>query len=104
MNTISKTICFNKYSKPQFLTKEAEIRRATYYENEAPTTLDFLMFYLRFLKRRVQVSMEYRPEIDVFLQDLQTIAYDLSKSLMIDASLLKYKPSILSITLVNLGF
>ena len=75
-----------------------------YYENEAPTTLDFLMFYLRFLKLRFQVSMEYKLEIDVFLQDLQTIAYDLSKSLMIDASLLKYKPSILSITLVNLGF
>ena len=29
MNTISKTICFNKYSKLQFLKKEAEIRKAT---------------------------------------------------------------------------
>ena len=48
--------------------------------------------------------MEYRPEIEVFLQDLETIAYDLSKSLMIDANLLKYKPSILSITLVFAGF
>lgn len=50
LQTCCKTLCFNKYAKSQFLKKEADIRRATLYENEAPTVLDFVMFYLRMVK------------------------------------------------------
>ena len=50
LQTCLKTLCFNKYSRKQFLKKEEGIRRATSYENEAPTVLDFLMFYLRSAK------------------------------------------------------
>ena len=44
------TLCFNKYSKMQFLEKEALIRKACMYENEAPSALDFIMLYTRLLK------------------------------------------------------
>lgn len=39
-----------------------------------------------------------------YLAEVQTISYDLSKSLAIDASLFKYKPSILAASLLFLGF
>ena len=35
---------------------------------------------------------------------MQTIAYDLTKSSIIDASLTKYKPSVTAVSLVALGF
>ncbi len=54
LQTCCKTLCFNKYSKQAFLKKEADIRRATLYENECPTTLEFLMLFLRCLKKNVQ--------------------------------------------------
>ena len=44
------TLGFNKYSKTQFTDKEAAIRQACNYENEAPSSLDFIMIYLRLLK------------------------------------------------------
>lgn len=50
LQTCCKTLCFNKYSKGQFLKKEADIRKATLYENEAPTVVDFVIFYLRMVK------------------------------------------------------
>ena len=54
LRTCVKTLCFNKYSKRQFLAKESDIRKCTQYENESPSTLDFLMFYLRMLKKVIQ--------------------------------------------------
>lgn len=53
LQTCIKTLCFNKYSKKHFLRKEEEIRRATNYENESPSMLDFIMFYLRMVKLSV---------------------------------------------------
>jgi hypothetical protein len=51
-----------------------------------------------------QQSIECMTLVIQFIQDVQTIAYDLCKSLIVDASLLKYKPSILAATLLFLGF
>ena len=53
LKTCCKTLCFNKYAERQFLKKEADIRKATLYENESPTVLDFVMFYLRMVKNQV---------------------------------------------------
>lgn len=98
-----KTLCFNKYDKRQFLKKESEIRVATGYENESPTVLDFMMFYLRMIKFSVQKSIECLPDTIAFLSDVTTIVYDLCKSMSIDANLFKYKPSILAACLIFLG-
>lgn len=104
LQTCIKTLCFNKYGKKDFLKKEAEIRRATNYENEAPTLLDFIMFYLRMVKFSVQKQIECLSETASFLADMTTVVYDLCKSVSIDANLFKYKPSILAASLVFLGF
>ena len=45
----------------------------------------------------------HASEVSNFLAEVQTISYDLTKSLIIDASLMKYKPSILAITVLFLG-
>ena len=45
-----QTMCFNKYAKSAFVEKEAQIRQACDYENESPSTLDFINLYLRLLK------------------------------------------------------
>ena len=39
-----------------------------------------------------------------FLLDVQTIAYDICKSVTLDASMLKYKPSVLAACMLYLGF
>ena len=97
-------MCFNKYAKAQFLKKESDIRIAVNYENESPSVLDFMMFYLRMIKYSVQKQIECLPETSTFIGDVTTIVYDLSKSLQIDANLFKYKPSILAACLLFLGF
>lgn len=102
--TCVKTLCFNKYAKQQFLMKEAAIQRLTQFENESPSSLDFLMFYIRMIKQRVQASINCLESTSDFLIDVQTIAYDLCKSIIIDASMLKYRPSVLAAVTVFLGF
>jgi hypothetical protein len=67
LQTCAKTLCFNKYSKTNFLKKEADIRKATQYENEAPTSLDFLMFFLRCVKMMTQQSMECSSQVIQFI-------------------------------------
>lgn len=104
LQTCIKTLCFNKYAKGAFLRKEAEIRRATSYENESPSMLDFIMFYLRMVKFSVQQQIECLAETVSFLNEMTTVVYDLCKSVSIDANLFKYKPSILAASLVFLGF
>ena len=39
-----------------------------------------------------------------FLIEVQTIACDLSKSVLLDATLLKYRPDILAACMIFLGF
>jgi hypothetical protein len=53
MRTVISVLCFNKYSKTQFLERETLIRQATQYENEAPTILDFIVVLIRMLKQQV---------------------------------------------------
>ena len=67
LQTCAKTLCFNKYSKGSFLRKESEIRKATAYENEAPTILDFLMFFLRCVKMMVQKTIESMSVVIQFI-------------------------------------
>ena len=59
LKTCVATLCFNKYSKSHFLTKETAIRRACQYENEAPCTLDFILLYARLIKLQIQEQMKY---------------------------------------------
>lgn len=104
LKTCVTTLCFNKYSKNSFLEKESQIRQACSYENEAPSALDFIMLYGRLLKLQLQEEMNCSDHCCEFQLDVQTIAYDICKSVTLDASLLKYKPSVLAATMIFLGF
>lgn len=104
LNTCVKTLCFNKYSRQQFLQKESVVQKLTMFENESPSVLDFIMFYLRLIKSKLQSSINCLESTSDFLLDVQTIAYDLCKSILIDASMLKYRPSVLGATTIYLGF
>ena len=104
LKTCVQTLCFNKYSKTQFLDKESAIRKACEYENEAPCCLDFIMVYSRLLKLQIQEKLSASEESLQFLLDVQTIAYDVCKSVTLDASILKYKPSVLAACMIFLGF
>ena len=104
LRTCIKTLCFNKYSKSHFLEKEADLRKSIGYENEAPTILDFIMLLLRLLKLQVQTQMDATDMTIAYIFDVQTIAYDLCKSLVLDANMLKYRPSVLATCLIFAGF
>lgn len=62
------------------------------------------MFYLRLIKQRLQEKCDCLTQTSDFLIDVQTIAYDFCKCLVIDASMLKYRPSVLAAVTVYLGF
>ena len=98
------TLGFNKYSKTQFVDKEAAIRQACNYENEAPSSLDFIMLYTRLLKVLLQEQIKCTDFSLEFLFNVHTIAYDLSKSVTLDAGLLRYQPHVLSACMIYLGF
>lgn len=104
LKTCVQTLCFNKYSKKQFLDKEQAIRAGCEYENEAPCTLDFILLYMRLTRLQIQDHMQYSDQVGEFLLDVQTIAYDICKSVTLDASMLKYKPSVLAACMVFIGF
>lgn len=56
------------------------------------------------VKQRMQTAVNCLETTSDFLIDVQTIAYDLCKSIIIDASMLKYRPSVLAAVTVFLGF
>ena len=84
--------------------KEQAIRAGCEYENEAPCTLDFILLYMRLTRLQIQDHMQYSDQVGEFLLDVQTIAYDICKSVTLDASMLKYKPSVLAACMVFIGF
>lgn len=104
LKTCCTTLCFNKFAKSQFLQKESDLRKATQYENEAPSVLDFLMLYLHLIKLSVQKQIECLKETVQFFNDITTIVYDFSKSIAIDATLFKYKPSVLAASVIFISF
>ena len=53
LKTCMQKLCYNKYSKNQFLKKESDIRKIINYENEAPTLLEFAMLYIKMIKHEV---------------------------------------------------
>lgn len=93
-----------QYAKQSFLEKETEIRNLVNQELEAPSTLDFFMLYLKLIKFEFQDFGPISLKMANFLTDIQTICWDLCKGAIVDAQLLKYKPSILAMAFIKLAF
>ena len=104
LKTCTRHLCYHKYSKADFLRREAQIRLAINYEVEAPTGLDFIMLYVRMIKMEFQQVTDCLTSTSQFFFDVNTIAYDFFKSLIIDASMLKYRPSVIAAACICLGF
>lgn len=104
LQTCCKTLCFNKYTRSQFLSKESAIRNATEYQNEFAQPLDFVMLYIRMVKWSAFKEIELSAMIIDFMSKVEKIAKKFAKFALVDAGMVKYKPSIMGATFVFLGF
>lgn len=94
----------------QIQFKEHDIRFAVNYENESATMMDFLNYYNKlwksvaeeeFLKLKSGINSVYFNEVNDFFDHVEKLAYDFSKSVLIDCELFCYKPSVLVCALMT---
>jgi hypothetical protein len=84
------------YSTKQILQKELEIRTCINMEIEVPTLFEIVMIYSKLWKIGCQKQIKnWYLSTHKFLCEVESAAYDFSKSLLIDAHCLKMKPTIL---------
>ena len=84
----------------QILNKEHAIRMSINYENEVATMFEFIMFYAKSWKIACQekLSLESGNHLEAiysFLSEVEAAAYDFSKSVLIDADSMRFKPCVL---------
>lgn len=71
----------------QLIDAEYNLRLAIGHENECSTLFDFVMFYIRLLKLECQNSMfqeNILSSTHEWISTIEGLAYDLTKSLLID--------------------
>ena len=90
----------------QILEKEFQLRKTVDYQNEVATLFDFIMFYSKMWKIKCEDSIRLIKEplcedVYNFLTEAESIVYDYSKSVLIDAQLMKYLPSIVVCALIT---
>ena len=75
------------------------------YENEVSSLFDYVMLYMKIWKLSVQLRIHNQNHWLVstyrYMCEIETAAYDLSKSVLIDAESMKFKPSIIVVALVT---
>jgi len=90
--------------------KEIEIRTAIKYENESATLFDFVMYYIKvwklmcekeFAKLKPTCAVPCFDQIYSFFGDIEAIAYDFTKSVIIDCDSLQYRASIIVCALIS---
>ena len=95
----------NSYTREQILQKELDIRKASTYENEVSSLFDYVMLYIKIWKMSCQLKMAEKKNWLIstyrFLCDIETEVYDISKSVLIDAESMKFKPSIIIAAVVT---
>ena len=81
------------------MQKELDLRLATNYENEVSTLFDFVMLYMKIWKMGCQSKLASHKQWHLatykFICEIESAAYDFTKSIMADAESLKFKPSII---------
>lgn len=108
INDVAEYLLRNKNKRESVRQKEHQIRTSLGYINESATMFEFLLFYMKIWKiachERLQSSFQRSYEfIYDFTGDVESLAYDLTKSVLIDAASLKYKGSLIVAALVNIG-
>ena len=84
------------------------MRTAIKYETEVSTLFDFVMYYIKIWKiscqdRFREASQPYLDDVYNFFGEIEALAYDLSKSVLIDAHSLQFKGSIIVCSLISVS-
>lgn len=95
-------------SRREILEMEQAIRSATAYENEVPTLFEYLMLFSKLWKMDCQKALETRNERPClstyrFLCDVESMVYDLTKSVIVDTSFAKYSQAAVVTALYTLA-
>jgi hypothetical protein len=90
----------------EILSKEHAMRRAINYENEVATMFEFIMFYIKIWKVSCQDKLKlpnglHLEGVYVFLSEIEAATYDFTKSILIDADSMRFKPSLLVCGLIS---
>lgn len=93
------------YTREQILQKELDIRKAVNYENEVSTHFEFVLLYIKIWKMGCQRLIKNKDEMFIstykFMCEVESAAYDFTKSLIIDAEILKYKSSLVVAAIIS---
>ena len=102
-----KNYNFDKKTE-RIIHKEMRIRNSVNHENEVSTMFDFLLYYMKIWKQKTQevLKRDYCsifPFIYDFICDVEATAYDLTKSLLIDAESHEFNNSISVISIISVS-
>jgi hypothetical protein len=91
----------------EILTKEHAMRKSINYENEVATMFEFIMFFAKSWKIACQDKLKLKngghlEQVYVFLSEVEAAAYDFSKSVLIDADSMRFKPCVLVASLMSM--
>lgn len=94
--------------KSRLLDKEIEMRRAIEYQTEVTTLFDYVMYFIKIWKINCQDRLQeqgqpFYEDMYDFFGSIEALAYDFSKSLLIDAHCLSYKASISICALISVS-
>lgn len=78
------------------------------YENEVTTAFDFVIFYTKMWKMycdKVCTKLSLKKYIATarFLSEIEMMAYDFTKSVLVDAEVMSYKPSLIVAALITIS-
>lgn len=107
LSDVKNHLLQGNYSRQQILLKENHIRKASNYENEVTTMFDYIMLYMKIWKVACQTKIGAKHHHYVstykFICEVESTAYDFTKSLLIDAESLKHKSSIMVAAIVSVS-
>jgi hypothetical protein len=87
---------------------EYSLRKSINLENEVSTSFDFIMYYMKLWKMTTQEHFQSKREplsenLYDWLSEIEGLAYDLTKSLLIDVRSLKFAQSISVCSLITVS-
>lgn len=108
VNDVAEFLLGSKNKREAIRQKEHLIRTSLGYINESATMFEFLLLYMKIWKiacheRYTSMFQRSYEFIYDFMGDVESLVYDLTKSILVDAASLKYKGSLIVAALVNVG-
>ena len=86
------------------MARELELLEVIEQETNSATLFDFVILFTRMLKVSVEASLPDWQKLEstyVFLKTVETNTYDLSKSVLVDAAIQHFRPSLIAASLLS---